>query len=300
MMVSVVVVNYNGGEILRRCLASIAREDPEYVLETILVDNASRPDDLDGLGETSPVFTLLRNAENVGFARATNQGIAVARGEFILLLNNDAELRPGALHSLVEAMEAGPRIGIVGPRVLNPDGSLQLSYARFPSALRWLAALPTPKEFRHYERAGYESGHRVEWLSGCCLLVRRQMLEELGGLDEQFFFNFEDIDLCKRAHDAGWRCWYAPSAQVMHYRGASSVTPEVRERILLEKRRSQLLYFRKHGTRVGFMLIKGITLLYGVLGLCWSVLGKAFSETGADSRQAFYRRVVREVWMVSR
>ena|SRR2546426_808155 len=300
MRVSIVVVNYNGGEFLRRCLASTAWQDHECILETILVDNASRAGDLDGLKEKFPALILIRNTENVGFARANNQGITIARGELVLLLNNDAELRPGAVRGLAEMMDTNPRIGVVGPRVLNSDGSLQLSYARFPSVIRWFAALPTQKGVRHYEQTGYGSPHQVEWLSCCCLLVRRQLLDELGGFDEEFFFNFEDVDLCKRAYIAGWACWYTPYAEVIHHKGISSASPEVSERIFVEKRRSQLLYFRKHGSGAAFTVIKIVSLTYAILGVCWNFLIYAFRTTVATSRQAFYWRLLRGIWMISR
>jgi GT2 family glycosyltransferase len=245
-----------------------------------------------------PAVAIVRTGENLGFAKANNLGILASQSESVLLMNNDAVAKPGSIGSLVAVMEQDDRIGIVGPQLRNPDGSLQLSYGRFPSVLRVVGGFRTRKVDRYYERTGYESPHDVDWMTGACLLVRRRMLEEIGLLDERFFFNYEDVDLCKRAHDHGWRCVYTPDASVIHQKAVSSINPEMKERILLEKRRSQLLYYRKHGGIESFYLIKGLNLAYGMLQLLWSVCATIANRGSAEQvpRPEFYRRLLTTVW----
>jgi GT2 family glycosyltransferase len=298
--VSAVVVNYNGGELVDRCIGSLYREPSGLLAEIILVDNASRDGSLERVEHKYPGVKILKNEHNLGFAKANNQGIAVAGADAVLLLNNAAEVGEGAVRALADTMERNPRVGIVGPRLRNPDGTLQYSYGPFPSALRFLVDLPSEKSARCYDRTGYDEAHEVQWLTGACLLIRKRMLDEIGGLDEAFFFNFEDVDLCKRARAAGWRCCYAPQAEAIHHRGSSILSEDVRERIVIEKRRSQLRYFRKHAGAGSFYLMKSLNLAYAAAQWLRCSPRACLGSPEGVREQAFYRRVLTTVWGISR
>jgi len=298
MTVSAIIVNWNGGDFLRSCIASPYRELGGPLREIIVLDNASSDQSVESVEHAFPALEIVRTTENLGFAKANNLGILASRSDCVLLMNNDAVANPGSIGSLVAVMEQDDRIGIVGPQLRNPDGSLQLSYGPFPSVLGVVGGFRVRKADRYYARTGYEHSHDVEWLTGACLLVRRRMLDEIGLLDERFFFNYEDVDLCKRAHDRGWRCVYTPDASVIHHRAMSSVNHEIRERIFIEKRRSQLLYYRKHGSIESFYVIKAFNLAYVMLHLLWSecaaIANRGSTEQGPAPQ--FYRRLLRTVW----
>jgi GT2 family glycosyltransferase len=298
MRVSAIIVNWNGGDLLRSCIAPPYRELGGPLVEMIVVDNASSDQSLERIQQAFPALDIVRLSENFGFAKATNLGILASRGEAVLMMNNDAVATPGAIASLVKVMEQDERIAIVGPQLRNADGSLQLSYGRFPSVSRVVGGFRIRKGDRYYERRGYEHLHDVDWLTGACLLVRRRMLDEIGLLDERFFFNYEDVDLCRRARDRGWRCVYTPDASVMHHRAMSSGNPQIKERILLEKRRSQLIYYRKHASIESFYLIKAINLAYGMLHLLWSVCATIANRGSSEQvpRPQFYRRLLTTIW----
>ena len=298
MTVSAIIVNWNGGDFLRSCIASPYRELGGPLREIIVLDNASSDQSVESVQYAFPALEIVRTGENLGFAKANNLGILASQSDSVLLMNNDAVANPGSIGSLVAVMEQDDRIGIVGPQLRNPDGSLQLSYGPFPSVLGVVGGFRARKADRYYERTGYDNSHDVEWLTGACLLVRRRMLDEIGLLDERFFFNYEDVDLCKRAHDRGWRCVYTPDASVIHHRAMSSANPEIEERILLEKRRSQLLYYRKHGSIESFYVIKAFNLVYVMLHLLWSecaaIANRGSTEQGPGPQ--FYRRLLTTVW----
>lgn len=300
MDVCTVIVNFNGGSLLGRCIDSLVAEITGCSFEIILVDNASQDNSLAQIDSKYPFVRILRNDTNLGFAQANNQGIICSQGDLILLINNDAEVRKGAIRALVEMMLSDPRIGIVGPRLLNPDGSLQYSYGPFPSLFEVLTGLLLDKSERYYNRRGYEHSHDVEWLTGACLLLRRKMLDEIGMLDDRFFFNYEDVDLCKRAWASKWRCSYVSTAEVVHYRGISSRLPVVVDTVMIEKRRSQVLYFAKHHRVTSYCVIKGINLLYAVLQvILWAVVSAAgFPRSGGSPKS--YLRLLKVLWNLSR
>ncbi len=251
-LTSVVVVNFEAGPLLERGLgAALASESP---VEVIVVDNASGDDSLDRARAAhagDDRVRIIRNTENVGFARACNQGLAVARGEYLLVLNPDAWIEPQSIAGLVSALDAVPRAGMAGPLLLNPDGSEQVGGRR---------VLPTPG--RTWRRAFGLSGLarngndfvlagdplppgpvEIEAISGACMLVRRSALAEVGALDEGYFFHCEDLDWCHRFRQAGWRVVFTPAARVVHDKGTSSRGRPVWVQWHLH--RGMLRYYRK-------------------------------------------------------
>ncbi len=260
--VSVVIVNWNTGRLLARCLATLcAVPDTTCVAKVVVVDNASTDhslavarERLERLHCTVPV-TFLRQKTNTGFARATNIGIASAeRNTHVLLLNPDTEVLPGALEALVAAAERDAHVAIVGPKLLNADHTVQPSVRSFPSlaALAWLflklhCPLPTAPWWRRYIRPdfNYEQERVVDQVMGAAFLVHHQALRALGTFDVRFWLWFEEVDYCKRAHDAGWKVLYTPAAQIVHH-GAASFNQLVGFKRTVPFLTSALYYARKH------------------------------------------------------
>lgn len=227
--VSIVIVSLDCLEVLRNCLTSL-RAAPAYgSWQVILVDNASRDGTAESVSREFPEVRVIRNDRNVGFTRATNQGFAIASGRYLLWLNPDTIVRPDSIARLIEFLEKTPRAAIVGPKVLNADGSFQ-AQCRLglptPSAslfhmLRFDRLWPASRRFGEYllTYAPTEQAMQVVSVSGCCLLARREVRDEIGPLDERMFGFGEDIDWCMRAADAGWEVWYDPESVIVHLKG---------------------------------------------------------------------------------
>lgn len=231
--VSIAMVSLNCWNVLKDCLDSLRASDPSVTHEIIIIDNGST----DGIGERLraqyPDVRFVENGQNAGFTRGTNQGTALSTGRYLLWLNTDTILRPDSLARLVEWMDGSPRTGIVGPKVLNPNGSFQ------PQCRR---GLPTPLAslayYLHLDRLWPNSPAlgqylltylpidqpcRVAAVSGCCLLARREVYAQIGPLDEEIFAFGEDIDWCVRAAQAGWEVWYDPHSVITHLKGQGGV-----------------------------------------------------------------------------
>ncbi len=247
---SVIIVNWNTQGLLRQCLQSVYDTVADISFEVLVVDNASTDGSVEMVEAQFPQARLLRNTENTGFARANNQALAACNGELILLLNSDAVLLPDTARQMLNRMEKESSTGIVGPRIVNPDGSFQSSYMDFPTlwselllmtklhTLVYGACFPshTPEESREVRSA--------DWVSGACLMIRRQAYEEVGGLDEGFFMYSEEVDWCWRVKQAGWDVVYLPKAEAMHWGGQSSTQVPIARRGLVYG--SKLRFLRKH------------------------------------------------------
>ncbi len=252
---SVVIVSWNVREFLPGCLDSLAAELAQSHLasEVIVVDNGSTDGTVELVRDRYPWVSLIALGENHGFAAANNIGIAASRGEAILLLNPDTEVRPGAMSWLWHALTAAPHVGLVGARLLNPDGSLQSAGYRFPgyvqNLLDFFPVHPRLIGSRLNGRFGPGDGlspFAIDHPLGACMLVRRTVIEQVGGLDEGYFYYSEEIDWCRRIRAAGWTILTAPAALVVHHAGGS--TRQVSARSFLELHRSRARYFcRWHG-----------------------------------------------------
>lgn len=260
---SVVIVSYNTRNLLAACLASFHAD------EIIVVDNASTDASADMVREKFPHVRVIQNADNAGFARANNQAIRISHGEYILLLNSDTVVQPSALNRLIEFMDTHSQAGIVGLQLLNPDGTLQPSGRNFPTLVSALVELiPMPERWRGRFRGGAHrddaQSAQVDEVSGAALCVRRSVFDQIGLLDEDFFFLGEDIDLCWRCQKAGWHVVYLPDARIVHYWGGSRVKRDAWRMSLLAQRGYYRL-FKKH--RTGFetailkIILLGLTLL---------------------------------------
>lgn len=270
--VSVVIVNWNTRRLLESCLESILTVGQGRLREVIVVDNGSTDDSVAMVRERFPQVCVMENAENEGFARANNRGVRLARSDFVLLLNTDAFLAPGALRAMLELAASRPNTGLVGAQLRNADGTFQASHTPFPSL--WgefliLSGLGRALWRPWYPSHGPDEGapRRVDYVEGACMLVRRAAFLAVGGFDEGYFMYAEDVDLCRALHDAGWDVWYHPAAVVTHLGGGSSLQrkPE-REGDLY---RSRVRYFRKHRGDAAAVTLKAmilaLTLVKGVV-----------------------------------
>lgn len=218
---SVVILTWNSRALLETCLAALPAATAGRTSETIVVDNGSR----DGTAELlagRPELVLIRNPANRGVAPARNQGLRAARGTYVALLDVDTVATPGALATLVAHLEAAARVGLVGPKLVGPDGRLQYSCRRFPTLLdKVLRRLPerlggrvtSDVELRWWDHA---SVRPVDYVIGACQVIRRAALADVGLLDERIFYGPEDVDLCLRMHRAGWGVVYVPDAVIVH------------------------------------------------------------------------------------
>jgi GT2 family glycosyltransferase len=260
-----VIVSFNTCAVTRRCLQSLAASAGVAPL-VVVVDNGSTDGSAAMIAAEFPAVRLLRNATNCGFAAATNRGLHLAIGagcDTLLLLNSDAFVEPGALATMLEYLRANPGVGVVVPQLRNQDGSLQPSGRPFPTLTGKLAdhsGWSRRGGRNNYLVAGrdYAAPALVEDAPAACLLVRRSVIEQVGGLDEGFRFNYEDTDWCRRIAAAGWAIMYLPTARVTHLWGASQTAS--RDWVALESRRGLLRYFRKHG-RPAEVLILRLALL---------------------------------------
>lgn len=276
MDLSVIIVNWNAREDLGRCLTALREHAPRAEHEVIVVDNGSRDGSPALVARRFPEVRLVATWRNLGFSAGNNRGLAVARGRYLLLCNPDCFVGPGTLDTLLRYADAHPEIGFLGPRLLNPDGTLQPSCRRFPSVGALLFRnTPLGRLFpRNRFAAGYlmerdarDAPRSVDWLSGACLLVRRAALEAIGPLDERYFMYCEDMDWCRRAHLAGWQVVYLPEAVAVHRIGASS--DQVAVPMVLAHHRSMGLYVRKHHGPWVAALATPLIVLRALLMVCW-------------------------------
>ncbi len=255
MDLSIVTVSWNVRELLASCLESVYRslQTSGLEFEVLVVDNASSDDSPAMVRDCFPQVRLWANLNNAGFARACNQGMQYAQGRYVALLNPDTVIHAAALAHLVTFMERNSLTGLVGPRLIYPDGSFQHSAFGFPSLMQTLLDF-YPLNHRildsrlngRYPRSDYASGHafRVGHPLGACMLVRRQTLEQVGPLDEGFFMYCEEIDWAMRIQQAYWRVYCVPTAEVVHYAGRS--TSQVRDDMFVALWRSRFRLFAKH------------------------------------------------------
>jgi GT2 family glycosyltransferase len=255
---SAVVVNYNGGGLLGDCARSLLREGVPAG-RIIIVDNGSEDDSIAVLEKEVPGVTILRNPCNAGFARAANQGLADARSDFVLLLNNDAQMDSGALRAFAEAFDGIPGLAIAGAQLRYADGRLQNAIAPLPALpaeilpralLQWIF----PRRFRGKMAA--DAPVPVESVIGACLAVRRSVLAQLGLLDEDYFFFLEETEWCQRARRLGFQVCHVPGARVVHGQGQTASRYHAEARI--EFQRSKLIFFKKTRSRAAYVFLSAL------------------------------------------
>ena len=255
MNLSIIVVTWNSEKYIQNCLDSILLSSGDLHYEIILVDNGSSDQTTRMVEDLYPQVNLIQNKENLGYAKANNQGIEECRGEYILLLNPDTEILENSLTRMIRFMEENSKAGALGPRLLNPDRTLQPSCREFPTyaTLIWefsgLSRLfPKSKIFGRW-RMGYfefDQSREVDQPMGSCLMLRRKTVEAVGDFDEHFTMFFNDVDLCYRIKKAGWKIFYYPRAEILHYKGTS--TRQVKRKMIWLSHLAFIQYFKKHKT----------------------------------------------------
>lgn len=251
--VSVIIVNWNTRDILKNCLESVYAQTRPDLIEVIVVDNGSTDNSCQMVRTLFPELTLIENAGNMGFAKANNQAMMAAKGQYLLLLNSDTIILGNAIAKSLAFAEARPDAAVIGCRVLNPDMTPQPSCFMFPSILNMLISLcclnrlfPRSRFFGREEmtwRSGTDS-REVDVVNGCFMLVRRRAVREVGMLDERFFIYAEETDWCYRFREAGWKTIFYPNAEIIHLNGQSSRM--VRAEMLVQLRVSILKFIYKH------------------------------------------------------
>ena len=255
---AIVIVNFNGRGHLEKCLASLAANPPAVPHEIVVVDNAST-DGSAAVVSMWPPARLVPLPVNVGFSAGNNAGIRASSGELVLLLNNDTIVPAGAIDRLVECLEQDAEAGVAGPRLVDGDGRAELSFGPMISPLGELRQkLIMTLHERRVGAAVRWVEHRtrreryVDWVSGACLLVRREVANAVGGLDERFFLYTEDVDFCASVRRLGWKVLFTPAAEIVHLRGRSRATA-ARE-MNAAYRRSHIAFYEKHHPRLAPLL----------------------------------------------
>lgn len=251
--ISVIIINYNTPEITKQALQALVKNQDNFDLEIILIDNESKEKVVQDEWFHKTVHTYIENPENKGFAGAVNQGIKIATGAYIFLLNSDAFISEGALTGLVSFLKENEAYGIVGPKTINADRSFQVSAGRFPSLWgEFLVASKLYKKMKYslflMER-GVEGNTAqvmaVDWVSGGCMLIKRVVIDQIGLLDPHFFFGVEDMDYCYRAKKRGFFIGYLPSVVVTHLHGYSGGGTRSRFKLEYEAAGKEY-FFHKH------------------------------------------------------
>jgi GT2 family glycosyltransferase len=251
---SIVIVNWNGKKILSDCLDTLTKHVSSEGYEVIVVDNGSTDGSVEMVKLHSCPLRLIENTENMGFAYANNQGFEIAVGKYVLLLNSDTLILGDVLQESVKYMDNHDNVGVLGCRVLNSDFTLQRTCARQPNLLMGvlkttgLHRLGSLFGFEHYDNWLRDSEREVGVVTGCYLMTRRSIIESTGGLDEQFFFNYEETDFCRRVADRGWRVTFSPVGEIIHLGGGSSGKDNPWREFNLAKGKIQ--FFRKHSGAV--------------------------------------------------
>jgi hypothetical protein len=269
--VSIAIVSYNTRDLLRRCLATISASGTSRGYEVIVVDNASS-DGSPGMVEREfPGARVLANRENTGYSRAVNQAIRAAHGRYVLVLNPDIEVIPGAIDALAGHLDAHPQTGIAGGKLLNPDGTLQYSCRTFYTFSTLLhrrtpvgKLFPNSRVVRDHLMMDWdhESEREVDWMLGACLMVRAEAIREVGLMDERFFMYFEDVDWCYRMRQHGWKVVYVPAARMRHLHRRESAQGGPLNARLFAHLNSMFRFFDKWNTLL-FRIRRHRSLLLG-------------------------------------
>jgi GT2 family glycosyltransferase len=270
--ISVVIVGWNAEHYLELCLESLAKAPPRRRMEVFVVDNASTDGSVEMIEAKFPWVKLIKSSENLGFAKGNNVAIRQCQGRYIALVNPDVIVFPGCLDALADYLDENPKVGNVGPRVLNPDLSLQSTCRRFPTlwnnfcSAAGLSARFKNSRFFAGEHMFYFPHDRtlpVDVLVGCFSMIRREAFDTVGLLDEGLFMYGDDVDWCLRARNAGWEVVFHPGAEAIHDRG--KITAPFPVRFAVAQQRSVLHYWTKHHGFWGVLGIRSIMFFHHML-----------------------------------
>jgi GT2 family glycosyltransferase len=274
--VSIVIVNWNTRDILRDCLKSVFEQTKDISFEVIVVDNASSDGSVLMVKSEFPRVVLIENKENHGFAAANNQGMQIAKGRYVLLLNSDTIVLDGAIQKSLAFADQHPEAAVVGCKVLNPDRSLQPTCFMYPSLLNLLLSstylyklFPCSRFFGRERMTWWarDDVREVEVVTGCFMLVRKEAIERVGMMDESFFMYAEETDWCYRFKMADWKLLFTPDTQIIHLGGQSSKA--VRPQMIIQLRVGILQFIEKHHNIVYYYLAKVMILLWLAIRIPW-------------------------------
>lgn len=270
MKLSIIIVSFNTKDFLRKVIKSIPSKK---TWEIIVVDNASSDGSPKTVTKHFPLVKLLRNQKNLGFAKANNQGIKASRGEYVLLLNSDTKVKPQALEKLIEFMDKNPDVGIASGQLLNPDGTIQPQGGYLPrlsNLALWLLFIDDipglNKLFHSYQlrnKRSFEKEIRLGWVSGTAMLIRKDMLEKTGLLDENIFMYGEDVELCFRAHKQGFKVALTPDSKIIHFGQQSS--GGVPTKAWLGEFAGIKYFFKKHKSKWEYPLLRALLKIGALL-----------------------------------
>ena len=298
MDVSVIIVNWNTRDILRNCLLSIYEQTNEIDFEVIVVDNASTDGSVEMVKKDFPQVILIENMGNRGFAAANNQGLKIAKGQYILLLNSDTIVLDGAIQKTVAFAEQHPEAAAIGCKVLNPDGSLQPTCFMFPSLLNMFLSstylykvFPKSKFFGREQMTWWDRSdvREVDVVTGCFMLVRKKAIEQVGMMDEQFFMYAEETDWCYRFRQAEWKVMFNPAVEIIHHGGQSS--KQTRTKMLVQLRLSILHFIGKHYGLLSHKIASLLVVLFFVVRVpAWLIVyvfGSDYRKIAAVKLRAY-------------
>jgi len=300
LQLSIIIVSYNTCQILDNCLASVCACIDRLRTEIIVVDNASSDDSVHMVRGRYPHVHLIINEANRGFAAANNQAITVARGKYILLLNSDTIVLDDVLASCIRYMDEHPDVGAMGCRVLNRDRTLQLTCSQEPTFLNLLLLttglwrLNRPRWFGRYQMKHWDRADErdVEVISGCYLLVRREVVDEVGLLDENFFFFGEETDWCKRMRKAGWKLRLAPVGEIIHYGSASALSLGHERDLLLTN--GLIRYHLKHSGMLTAVAVWMLLLCFNISRcVYWTIRSLCTSDPDTHKRRQHFSDIIR-------
>ncbi len=264
MDLSIIIVNWKVKDLLEKCLRSIFLQTKNISFEVFVVDNNSADGSVEMVREKFPQVNLTASAENLGFAKGNNLAIKKSRGRYVLFLNPDTEILDNALEKMIRFMDAHPECGIGGCKLLNSDLSLQPSVRAFPDLASQIFILLKIHNFLSHSKAiyrylaggfNYEKTQEVDQVMGAFMMIRREVIEKIGLLDETFWLWYEEVDFCKRAKEAGFKILYTPEARIIHLYGQSfkQALSVPKQKVL---NRSLAYYFKKHGTKGEWAVIQ--------------------------------------------
>ncbi len=297
MDLSIAVISYNTRDLLLACLQSVSERTTGVDYEVIVVDNASRDGSVEAVRTRFPYVTVIANAENDGFAKACNQAAAVSSGRYLLLLNSDTVMQRGTLRTMVSCLDQHLDIGAVSCLQRDEQGQILQSCFPFPSIrdhVRYAETLPmvVRRLVGTMSPMDCTQSQDVEWANGACLMVRKAVFDRLGGLDERFFMYFEDVDLCRRVQQLGYRVRHVAESEVVHLLGRSSRAN--RNGLNKQWELSRIRYVEKHFAQPRRFLMKG----WIALGVVRKLMVTACSHA-SDRRQQIQTMwiTLRRVWL---
>ena len=257
MDLSCIIVNYQNSESLKGCLDSIYQTIQEIDFEVIIIDNSTETLELQTLKGNYPKIQIICNPTNVGFSKANNKAAKIARGKFLFILNPDTILKEQAINSMFSYIRTNMATGALGPKVVNPDGSLQYSCRRYPTLWTGLfnrysilsRLFPQNHFTSQYLMLDFDHNETspVDWLSGCCLMIPKSVFEEVNGFDENYFLFNEDVDLCRMIYQTGKEIIYFPEATVIHR--VSTSNKKTSTKVIIQRHLGMMYYFKKHHSK---------------------------------------------------